>query len=130
MEAFAQGLRRQGYQAEIDKSDLESPNIFTGLSGSRTAISFSSCTGMDCDYVEIISSWKIVDRTVALKVIQEWNREERFSGAVYLESDQTVAVYHYILLGKDGITLQNLIENLEYFSRDYEELGKHLAGGQ
>lgn len=127
VDTIAQGLRQKGFQAEIDKIDPATPGILTGLSGSKIYISFSSCVGMDCKYAEIFSSWDGVDSKAANKIIMATSTDEAFTSVSYSLVKKRLSVYHYVLLGADGITLGNMIENLQYFSNEYEAIGKLLA---
>jgi hypothetical protein len=128
VETFAEGLRQKGYKADIDRTDPNSPRVLTGIDGNKIAISFSSCFNMNCNYAEIMSYWNEVDEKRSKLVISAWNNEENFSSVIWFPTSKNVAVYHYIIIGSDGITLQNLIENLEYFSRDYTKIGTRLSG--
>jgi len=127
VDAFARALQRNGYQAEIDQSDKANPRIITGVGGSRVAIVFSSCTAFDCNYAEILSSWNDVDPLSAQKALGSWVKDENFAAAIYLDKSRSLALYHYIILGQDGITVKNMIENIEYFSREYDAIGKVLV---
>lgn len=127
VESFARGLRQKGYQAEIDTSDPDSPSIITGIGGTKFSLSFSSCSKMNCDYIQIMSFWNQVKPQKSQDVIKAWSNDENFSSAMLIPNNDMVAVYHYIVLGSDGITMQNLIENIEYFARDFERIGRLLV---
>lgn len=127
---FARGLRLKGYKAEVDYSDPSSPSIITGVNGHHVLISFSSCSQHDCNYIELISYWTGVSYNSFAVSSQKWGTKEHFSSLLFDPKNGSVAAYHYIIAGSDGITLQNLVENLEYFSNDFGDLGKLLLEGQ
>lgn len=126
VDIFASELKRRGYQADIDRSGKNGPSIISGAGGHKIAISFSGCTGVNCKYIELLSYYNNDDVSKANKVKEKWVSEENFSG-IYVSSDgKSVALYHYIIVGNDGITIENLIENTEYFAKDFDILGSML----
>lgn len=126
VDAFASELKRRGYQADLDKSNKDSPTIITGANGHKIAISFSVCSESSCNYIELLSYYTLADRSMTDAVKQKWNSEEKFSGIYVADGGKSVALYHYIIVGSDGLTINNLIENIEYFAKDFDNLGSML----
>jgi hypothetical protein len=126
VKSFARLLLQNGYRAEIDRSDPKMPYIYTGISGHNIALSFSSCYEDDCEYLEIMSSWTKFNNSAAIAATQEWRNEENFSSILLDIEKGQLSVYHYVILGPDGITYNNLIKTLQYFVKDYEAIGQKL----
>ena len=125
---FVNGLKGAGYQAELDTSSPSSPRIITGTGGDKLVIAFSSCDTKGCDYAEILGQWTGVTRGQANKVQQKYEAEEQFASILYSEQSSTMSVYHYVILGKDGITLNNMIEYINYFDKEFEGAAKLAQG--
>jgi hypothetical protein len=128
--SIATGLVSAGYKGEVDVTDPKSPKIYTGIDGNKAMLAFSSCVATDCNYLEFIAEWSGVDQDQANRTFKEFALEEEFSSIVYQKDSKNLIVYHYVIIGADGITTKTLFENLEYFNRDFEKIGKILAGNK
>lgn len=126
VDAFASELKRRGYQADLDKSNKDSPTILTGVNGHKIVISFIGCSDFSCKYIELLAYYTSTAPAVTEEVKQKWNSEENFSGIYVTDGGKSVALYHYIIVGSDGLTINNVIENLEYFVKDFDNLGSML----
>lgn len=127
VDAFAAGLKRSSYKAQVDKSDASSPKIFTEASGYKMLIAFSSCAAESCKYAELIAIWEGVTPQQASEVVRKYALEENFANIYYDKAGQNLSVYHYIILGSDGITVSNLIDNITYFARDFGEVASVVS---
>lgn len=125
--AFVEGLKQNSYQASLDTSTPSSPRILTGSSGYKLVIAFSSCSGLDCNYAELIAIWEGVDPDQANEAVRKYALDENFANVVYDKDGKNLSVYHYIILGHDGITVNNLIENIEYFVKDFQKVANILT---
>ncbi len=81
---------------------------------------------MDCNYAELMSSWTGVEQLSGSIASQSNSSEESFATALYQRDQKWLVVYHYIILGSEGITLQNLLDNMSYFVQDFDRIGKLL----
>ena len=119
---IADGLRAKGYQADVDLTDPKNPTIITGIEGHRVLLNFSSCTGANCRYLEILSSWAEVNKSKAKIAQKKWNDDENYSSIFYKDDSNSIYLYHYFVLGDNGISVINLLENIEYFVKDFESV--------
>jgi len=39
-----------------------------------------------------------------------------------------MSIYHYIIIGKEGITTENLTEYISYFDKDFQAAGRIAQG--
>ncbi|HUO23278.1 MAG TPA: hypothetical protein VMU59_12240 [Caulobacteraceae bacterium] len=123
---FANALTAAGYKAEVNTSDVNSPKIFTGVGGRKFMLGFSSCADLDCNYVELLGEWTDVTQAQANYIFKKYALDEVYASVFYSPKDKTVAVYHYLIIGADGVTSTNMIENLEYFAREFETVGNFM----
>ncbi|HLZ76658.1 YbjN domain-containing protein [Phenylobacterium sp.] len=121
-------LKENGYQAKLEKGDDGSPQIITASGGNKMVMTFSSCTkGDNCEYIELIASWSGTSDADARSAVTKWNGEEHFAAAIYLPKDKYVVLYHYIITGSAGISDSSLIASIEYFDREYVQIGNGLT---
>jgi hypothetical protein len=121
-EAFALALRQKGYQAKVDYEDKASPTMLTGVGGQEIVVSFSGCDNTGCDYIQLLDIYKDISRTDAQRLSNYLLANEQYSHPHYTPSTEKLALYSYIVIGQDGITLQVLIDNMKYFVKDNAEL--------
>lgn len=117
-EIFVQGLRQKGYQATISSEIRNIPMIRVTSGGEEFAIGFSSCNVNGCNYIQLIDWYSDVTEEEAYFIAARTLFDERFSHPYYNKDDKSFALYNYIVIGTDGITLQTLIDNMNYFIRD------------
>lgn len=127
VQAFAVGLKQHSYKAEVDSTDRTSPKIFTEAGGYKMVISFSSCAELDCQYAELIAIWEGVNAAQANAVVRKYALEENCANIYYEKNGQNLYVYHYVIVGSDGITVNNLIENIEYFAKYFRQVASVVA---
>lgn len=127
---FADEILKVGYRSELDLEDVTSPRIYTGAGGHKLALSFSSCTQMNCDYLEIFGIYKDISEVDADRIVRKYALSENFANIFYTKSTKNLAVFHYIILGKDGITANNLIENIDYLAKEMEKVEQAVSTTQ
>lgn len=125
-EAFAEGLRGKGYQATITYSDPDSPSLATGVGGEQFTIAFSGCENKNCKYIQFLDFYTDVSRVEADSIIDYMQEDETYSHIYYNKKQNTFGLYNYIVIGIDGITLNTLIENMNYFIRSNKEIEKKI----
>jgi hypothetical protein len=121
-EEFAKALRSRGYQATISYDNPQLPMMSTGVGGEEIAVGFSGCTEDGCSYVQFIDY--IIDATYeeTEKIIKLASKNEQYSHPIWLEDSNYLAYYNYIIIGSDGITIQTLIDNMNYFVSDNQKM--------
>lgn len=117
-EAFAAALRQKGYQAKINDEVADIPMIMVNVGGEEIAVAFSDCDNSGCNYIQFIDWFKGVSEDEAYFSAGNRLREEGFSHPFWDSDKKTFALYNYIVIGSDGITVQNLIDNMNYFVRE------------
>lgn len=121
-DAFLLALRQKGFQATINKDNPESPTINVGVSGEQIAVSFSGCDPKGCDYVQLIIWYIGVTRKQANAVMVYSFKTETYSHPLWLEDTNVLVCYNYIVIGANGISVQTLIDNMNYFVEANKEL--------
>ncbi len=121
-DAFLLALRQKGFQATIEKEDPNSPTIQVGVSGEQIVIGFSGCDQKGCSYVQLIDVFEGVTRKQANAVMAYSIKTETYSHPLWLEDTKVLACYNYIVIGTDGISVQTLIDNMNYFVEANKEL--------
>lgn len=117
-EAFAAALRQRGYQAKITHEIKDIPMIMVNVGGEEIGIGFSDCDNNGCNYIQIIDWFKGISEDEAYFSAGNRLREEGYSHPFWNVDGKTFALYNYIVIGSDGITVQNLIDNMNYFVRE------------
>lgn len=117
-EDFVQALRKSGFQASVSYENKELPIISTNVGGEDIRIGLSDCNGSGCNYAEFIQSYSGVTDDEAYYFAGATLVDEQYSHPYWNEKDSTFSLYNYVVLGSDGITIKNLIDNMKYFVRD------------
>lgn len=121
-EGFVKALRVRGYQATISYDNPTLPMITTGVGGEEIVVGFSGCMKDGCSYVQFIdyitdATFQETDALIAIS-----SKNEQYSHPIWLEKDNYLAFYNYIVIGSDGITIQTLIDNMSYFVSDNQRM--------
>jgi hypothetical protein len=125
-EEFAKALRSRGYQAAVSNDDPNAPFMTTGVGGEEIAVSFSGCTKDGCSYIQLVDA--IADATYeeSQRIIKLSSKNEQYSHPIWMEEDNNLAFYNYIVIGSDGITVQTLIDNMSYFVSDNQKMADEI----
>ena len=128
VDGVAKALQDAGYKAQIDRRDKLGPWILTASSGHNVAIAFSDCKDANkCRLIEFVASYSDVEQGPGAAIVDDWNRREQFAAAVYDPARKSVVAYHYLITGDAGISDEAFIETMNYFVRDFDDLGKKLV---
>jgi hypothetical protein len=115
-EAFAQALRQKGFQASVSNDDPETPRLNVGVSGEKIVASFSGCSEKkECNHIQLVDLFNDLSKQEANAIIAKSLDDESYSHPIWFEKGKYIAFYNYIVIGADGITVQTLIDNMEYF---------------
>lgn len=115
-EAFAQALRQKSFQASVSNDDPETPKLNVGVSGETIVISFSGCSAKkECNHIQLLDAFTDLSKQEASAIIAKSLDDETYSHPIWFEKEKFIAFYNYIVIGSDGITVQTLIDNMEYF---------------
>jgi hypothetical protein len=76
----------------------------------------------------MIASWDGVSQAQADAAVRSYGEDESFAGLLYSKKNRTLSVYHNIILGRDGISMKNMLDNIEYFDKEFEGVGKIMQG--
>lgn len=117
-EAFATALRQKGYQAKITLDVKDIPMIMVNVGGEEIAVGFSDCNNSGCNYIQLIDWFNGVSEEESYFSAGNHLREEGYSHPFWNADGRTFALYNYIVIGSDGITFQNLVDNMNYFVRE------------
>lgn len=117
-EAFAVALRQKGYQAKILNEIEGIPMIMVNVGGEEIGVGFSDCSYSGCNYIQIIDWFKGITEDEAYFSAGIRLRQEGYSHPYWNKESKSFSLYNYIVIGSDGITLQNLIDNMNYFVRE------------
>lgn len=121
-DAIARALRQRGFQASVSYDDPDSPKLTTGVGGQEISVSFSGCDNDGCNYIQLLDFFSGLSTSEANAVIAHANSEEFYSHPIMVAKSEYIAFYNYIVIGTDGITAQNLIDNMTYFVKTNDEL--------
>jgi hypothetical protein len=121
-EEFAKALRSKGYQATVSYDNPKIPMISTGVGGEEIAVGFSGCTEDGCSYVQFLDYVNGVTYQESQKLITLSSKKEQYSHPIWEEENNYLAFYNYIVIGSDGITVQTLIDNMNYFVSDNNKM--------
>jgi hypothetical protein len=121
-EAFAQALRQQGYQAKVTYELKGIPMIAVSVGGEEIGVGFSECSGSGCQYIQIIDWFTDITEDEAYFLAGSVLRNEGYSHPFWNKENKSFALYNYIVIGEDGITVKNLIDNMKYFVRENYKL--------
>ena len=121
-EEFAKALRSKGYQATVSYDNPKIPMISTGVGGEEIAVGFSGCTEDGCSYVQFLDYVNGVTYQESQKLITISSKKEQYSHPIWEEENNYLAFYNYIVIGSDGITVQTLIDNMNYFVSDNNKM--------
>lgn len=118
-EAFAQALRKKGYQPKVSYELKGIPTIAINVGGEDIGVAFSDCGPTGCNYIQLIDWYTDVTESEAYYLAsRRLSEEEGISSVYWNKNNNMLAVYHFIVIGSDGITLINLIETMNYFVRE------------
>lgn len=117
-QAFAAALLQKGYQAKITYEIKDIPMIMVNVGGEEIGVGFSDCDNYGCNYIQIIDWFKGISEGEAYFSAENRLRKEGYSHPLWIVSGKNFALYNYIVIGSDGITVQNLIDNMNYFVRE------------
>lgn len=125
-EAFVRALKQKGYQADLSYEDPKMPIIATVVGGETIAVAFSGCDSGGCSYVQFLDWITDVTKAEADHVILKSTKIETYSHPMWVEKSGDFGYYNYIIIGNDGITINTLIENMNYFVKDNTKLSNFL----
>ncbi|MBL0116019.1 MAG: hypothetical protein IPP45_11840 [Sphingomonadales bacterium] len=91
------------------------PSITTGVDGNTILITFSGCDKDGCNYVQLIDYITDASKREADYLILQSSNDEQYSHPLWLDKENYLGFYNYIVIGTDGITAQTLIENMNMF---------------
>jgi hypothetical protein len=117
-EAFAQALRQQGYQAKVTYEIKDIPMIEVGIGGEEIGVGFSDCNEDGCNYIQLIDWFTGITEDEAYLLAANRFGEEGYGHPYWNKEKKTLALYNYFVIGSDGITVKNLIDNMKYFVKD------------
>lgn len=117
-EAFVTALRQKGYQAKISHEIEGIPMIMVNVGGEEIGIGFSDCNNDGCNYIQLMDWFIGVTEDEAYSSAGGRLAQEGYSHPYWNKDNKTFSLYNYIVIGSDGITVQNLIDNMNYFVRD------------
>lgn len=126
-ESFTTALRQKGYQAKISHEIEGIPMIIVNVGGEDIAVGFSGCENNGCNYIQLIDWFKGVSEDEAYFVGGSRITEEGYSHPYWNEDSKAFSLYNYIVIGSDGITVQNLIDNMNYFVRENVKMTDLIA---
>ncbi|KAF0183426.1 MAG: hypothetical protein FD163_2146 [Hyphomonadaceae bacterium] len=126
--SFVAALQAKGYVANIDSDAQADPMIITASGGLTVSIIFNGCERRsNCTYVEFVVSLKCDGVENECKAaIGNWQKEENFAGAVYLEEHKSLAMYHYMVTGVEGVSPDAVIGTIEYLMSDLRALESNI----
>jgi hypothetical protein len=128
VDGVAKALQDNGYKAKVDRTDKDGPWIITASAGNNFGIAFSDCQGPNkCRLAEFVASYSDVEQEVGKSIVDDWNSKEQFSGAVYDPARRSIVAYHYLLTGDAGISDDAFIGAMNYFIRDFDDLGRQVV---
>lgn len=123
--AFELALRKKGFQAKLSAEDVEMPTMEVGVGGETIVLAFSGCDLAGCSYIQLIDWFNDLTAVEVRDLIKDIGKEEIYSHPVLLD-DGSFGLYNYLIIGEDGITLQTLIENMQYFVKTNQEIGQKI----
>jgi len=126
-DTFAQALKQQGYQASISYENPEMPMLTTGIGDEKIVVAFSGCAKDGCNYIQFIDYFTDVNRREADWLILESGRDESYSHPLWMQKENYLALYNYVVVGTDGITLRTFIENMDYFIEDNNRIAQSIV---
>jgi len=101
--------------------------IIVNVGGEDIAVGFSGCENNGCNYIQLIDWFKGVSEDEAYFVGGSRITEEGYSHPYWNEDSKAFSLYNYIVIGSDGITVQNLIDNMNYFVRENVKMTDLIA---
>lgn len=121
-EAFAKGLNSRGFQAQVNYEDPETPYLSVNVGGEEILVAFSGCSNTGCEYIQLLDWYSDVTKEEARYISANQLSNEAFSHPFWNDALRRYALYQYIVVGSDGITVQTLIDNMNYFVRENTRL--------
>jgi len=117
-EAFALALQKKGHQAKVSYEVKGTPMIVTNVGGEDIALGFSDCDDLGCNYVQLADFYNDINQEEAYYLSRNLLLKEGYSHPFFNKDNGLLALYNFIVIGSDGITVQNLIDNMNYFVRE------------
>lgn len=86
-ESIAAEMQKLGYRAEMTQDGVGDPKINSAAGGSKFQVYFYGCTdGRDCSSIQFVSAFDMPNG-LDLSVVNDWNRDHRYSAA-HLDSER------------------------------------------
>lgn len=119
---FVRALEREGYRASVSNEDPNIPLVYVNVRGEEVGIAFSGCIQSGCSYLQFIDWYTDVTRDEAFALAASRLFDEGFSHPYWNEQLGSLALYNFVIIGSEGISINSLVDNLNYFVRDNMKL--------